>query len=130
MTIVFTNGCFDIIHRGHVELLKYARSIGDHLVVGINSDESVRKNKGKDRPVNSEHDRCAILESFRFVDDVIIFKEDTPINLIKQIKPDIIVKGGDYLKEDVVGFDFCEVRIFDYLDGYSTTKIIEDTFNR
>ena len=130
MTIVFTNGCFDIIHRGHVELLKYARSIGDHLVVGINSDESVMKNKGKDRPVNSENDRCAILESFRFVDDVIIFKEDTPINLIKQIKPDIIVKGGDYLKEDVVGFDFCEVRIFDYLDGYSTTKIIEDTFNR
>jgi D-beta-D-heptose 7-phosphate kinase/D-beta-D-heptose 1-phosphate adenosyltransferase len=130
MTIVFTNGCFDIIHRGHVELLKYARSIGDHLVVGINSDESVRKNKGKDRPINSEHDRYAILESFRFVDDVVIFKEDTPINLIKQIKPDIIVKGGDYLKEDVVGFDFCEVRIFDYLDGYSTTKIIEDTFNR
>ena len=130
MTIVFTNGCFDIIHKGHVELLKYARSIGDHLVVGINSDESVMKNKGKDRPVNSENDRCAILESFRFVDDVIIFKEDTPINLIKQIKPDIIVKGGDYLKEDVVGFDFCEVRIFDYLDGYSTTKIIEDTFNR
>ena len=116
--IVFTNGCFDILHRGHVELLKYCSTIGDTVVVGINSDGSVKKNKGITRPINSQEDRAKIISSIRFVDKVVIFEEETPYNLIKEIKPDIIVKGGDYTSDEVVGNDICEVRIFKYIDGY------------
>jgi D-beta-D-heptose 7-phosphate kinase/D-beta-D-heptose 1-phosphate adenosyltransferase len=121
---VFTNGCFDILHRGHIELLKYCETLGD-VIVGLNSDESIRRLKGDRRPVNSQDDRKALLQAIKYVDRVIIFEEDTPYNLIKKTTPDIIVKGGDYKKEEVIGSDLCEVIIFNYLDGYSTTKTIE-----
>jgi D-beta-D-heptose 7-phosphate kinase/D-beta-D-heptose 1-phosphate adenosyltransferase len=122
---IFTNGCFDILHVGHVELLNHAKSLGDYLIVGLNSDTSVKKLKGDSRPINKEQDRKRILESLKSVDEVIIFEEETPLNLIKEIKPDIIVKGGDYKKEDVVGNDLSEVIIFNFVEGYSTTKTIE-----
>lgn len=122
--IVFTNGCFDILHRGHVELLKYCKSLG-HVVVGLNSDSSVKALKGDTRPFFRESDRKFVLESCKYVDDVVIFNESTPYELIKRLKPDIVVKGGDYKKQDIVGNDLCEVRIFNYIDGYSTTSILE-----
>tara|TARA_R100001163_G_C5064186_1_gene201697 strand:+ start:1641 stop:2039 length:399 start_codon:yes stop_codon:yes gene_type:complete len=124
--IVFTNGCFDIIHRGHIELLKFCKSIGDRVIVGLNSDCSVKRLKGEARPINSQDDRSQILKSIKYVDEVIIFEEDTPLMLIKQVQPDIIVKGGDYQKEDVVGKGIAEVIIFETIDGYSTTKTIQD----
>jgi D-beta-D-heptose 7-phosphate kinase/D-beta-D-heptose 1-phosphate adenosyltransferase len=127
---IFTNGCFDILHRGHIELLKFCKSYG-RVIVGLNSDKSVRKLKGPSRPVFSENDRKFMLESCKYVDKVHVFEEDTPINLISKLKPDIIVKGGDYEEEDVVGKDVCEsVIIFNYLDGYSTTEIIQDISDR
>ena len=124
MTVVFTNGCFDIIHRGHVELLRYCHSLG-RVVVGLNSDRSVKQLKGESRPYNNESDRLLILEACRFVDEVLIFDEETPYELIKNIKPDIVVKGGDYQIEDVVGNDLADVKIFNFVDGYSTTNILE-----
>lgn len=127
---IFTNGCFDILHRGHVELIKYSASLGDRLVVGINSDKSVKKLKGNKRPINSEEDRKFILESIKFVDEVFIFNEETPYELIKKIRPEVIVKGGDYIAQDVVGSDLCEVRIFNYVNGYSTTGTIQNIANR
>lgn len=127
---VFTNGCFDVLHIGHIELLKFCRSIGDIVVVGINSDRSVRSLKGEKRPFNNQNERKAILESLKFVDEVHIFDEETPINLITQIKPDVIVKGGDYKPEEVVGKEISEVIIFETVDGYSTTKKIKDFTNR
>jgi len=130
MSVVFTNGCFDIIHRAHIELLKYCASIGEHVIVGLNSDDSVRRLKGPTRPINTEQDRKLVLEACRYVDKVIVFSEDTPYELIKRIKPSIIVKGGDYTKENVVGADLCEVRIFDYKDGYSTTRILQNSSYR
>ena len=128
---VFTNGCFDILHRGHLELLKYCNSVscpamGGWLMVGLNSDESIRRLKGEGRPINNQEDRKFFLESLKFVDEVRIFDEDTPLKLIEIIKPDIIVKGGDYEPEDVVGNNISQVRIFNYLEGYSTTKIINE----
>ena len=111
MKLVFTNGCFDIIHRGHIELLKYAKSCGDKLIVGLNSDESVKNLKGPTRPIQSQEDRKSILEAIRWVDEVVIFEEETPINLIKSISPNIIVKGGDYKVTDVVGHKISEVKI-------------------
>ena len=123
MNIIFTNGCFDILHRGHIELLKYCKSLG-HVIVGLNSDKSVKKLKGKNRPYFSEKDREFMLKSCKYVDGVIIFDEETPYSLIKKIKPDIIVKGGDYSPGDVVGNDLAEVRIFDFIEGKSTTSII------
>jgi D-beta-D-heptose 7-phosphate kinase/D-beta-D-heptose 1-phosphate adenosyltransferase len=119
--IVFTNGCFDILHRGHLELLKYCRSLGQRVIVGINSDKSVRRLKGHKRPIISQDDRKAILEELRCVD------EDTPYELIQRKKPDIIVKGGDYQTHEVVGADLAEVKIFGFINGYSTTKIIKHT---
>ena len=115
---------------GHIELLKFCRSIGDTVVVGINSDRSVRSLKGEKRPFNNQNERKAILESLKFVDEVHIFDEETPINLITQIKPDVIVKGGDYKPEEVVGKEISEVIIFETVDGYSTTKKIKDFTNR
>jgi D-beta-D-heptose 7-phosphate kinase/D-beta-D-heptose 1-phosphate adenosyltransferase len=127
---VFTNGCFDIIHRGHLDLLKFCKSSGNTVIVGLNSDESIKRLKGENRPINNEKDRKYILQSLKFVDKVIVFNEDTPYNLIKQIKPDLIVKGGDYRSDQVVGSDLCEVAIFEYVEGYSTTKTIKDITSR
>ena len=125
MTTVFTNGCFDILHRGHIELLKYCKSLGSVMIVGLNSDIGVKKIKGDARPYFSEDDRKFALESCRYVDHVAIFEEETPYNLIKRLRPDIIVKGGDYKEEEVVGNDLAEVKIFNFVEGYSTTKILE-----
>lgn len=127
---VFTNGCFDLLHIGHIELLKYAKSLGDYLVVGINSDKSVKKLKGSLRPINNQLTRKMILESIKYIDEVIIFDEDTPLEVIKQIQPNIIVKGGDYKKEDVVGYEFekmglLKVELFNYIANVSTTSIIK-----
>ena len=126
---VFTNGCFDILHRGHLELLKYCNSLavpamGGYVMVGLNSDESVRRLKGKNRPVNNENDRKFLLESLTFVDEVRIFNDETPRGLIEEIKPNIIVKGGDYKPDEVIGSDICKVKIFNFIEGYSTTNIL------
>lgn len=120
---IFTNGCFDVIHRGHVELLNYCATFGE-VYVGLNSDLSTRRLKGNSRPFNNEKDRKYILESLKSVKEVIIFEEDTPIELIKTIKPDLIVKGGDYLRDQVVGHDLCEVKIFNMIGNHSSTSII------
>ena len=130
MSVVFTNGCFDILHKAHVELLNYCASLGTRVVVGLNSDESVKRLKGKERPINNERDRKFILESLRCVNEVIVFSEDTPYDLIKSVRPDVIVKGGDYEREKIVGSDLCEIKIFEYVDGYSTTKTIQNIANR
>lgn len=120
---VFTNGCFDVIHLGHVELLQYCASFGD-VIVGLNSDASVKRLKGASRPINSEQTRMRILKSIKYVSEVFIFEQDTPYELIKSLHPDLIVKGGDYKVEEVVGYDICEVKIFETLPGYSSTNII------
>ncbi|HUF05029.1 MAG TPA: D-glycero-beta-D-manno-heptose 1-phosphate adenylyltransferase [Aridibacter sp.] len=130
MKTVFTNGCFDILHPGHVELLRTARSFGDRLVVGINSDRSVRTIKGPSRPVNSEDYRKAVLEGLSSVDEVIIFDELTPAELIKNIKPDVLVKGGDWDESEIIGADTVrssggEVRTVPMVEGYSTSLLIE-----
>jgi D-beta-D-heptose 7-phosphate kinase/D-beta-D-heptose 1-phosphate adenosyltransferase len=130
MKTVFTNGCFDILHVGHMQLLKYCKSIGHLVVVGLNSDNSISRLKGPNRPINSQEDRKVMLESIKYVDKVFIFDELTPLNLIKQIKPNVIVKGGDYTEDEVVGNKLAEVRIFNYVEGYSTTKTIQDIANR
>lgn len=124
--IVFTNGCFDILHRGHATYLRKARSLGDLLIIGLNSDASVKRLKGESRPINAEDDRAYILESLECVNYVVKFGEDTPHELLSQIRPDILVKGGDYKLEDVVGREFAqEVILIDFVDGYSTTKTIQ-----
>jgi D-beta-D-heptose 7-phosphate kinase/D-beta-D-heptose 1-phosphate adenosyltransferase len=124
---IFTNGCFDILHKGHVEYLKQSKQLGDKLIVGLNSDASVKKLKGNDRPINNQQDRKAVLESLDCVDEVIIFDQDTPYDLIKQIQPDIITKGGDYNFDTVVGNDLAQVIIIPLIEGYSTSKILEKT---
>lgn len=124
--IVFTNGCFDLIHAGHVSFLESAKSFGDILILGLNSDRSVTALKGKDRPINSQDDRALILAAFEVVDYVVIFNENTPFNLIKSIKPNILVKGGDYAGKEIVGQDIAdEVKIVEFLDGKSSTNTIE-----
>jgi rfaE bifunctional protein nucleotidyltransferase chain/domain len=126
--IVFTNGCFDVLHRGHIEYLKQSRKLGQRLIVGLNSDASVKRLKGDGRPVNNQDDRRAILLALRFVDQVEIFEEDTPLELIKRINPDVITKGGDYQPEQVVGHNLAqETVIIPFLDGYSSTRIINAT---
>ncbi len=132
--IVFTNGCFDIIHAGHVDYLEKAKKLGDVLVVGLNSDESVRRLKGKERPVNIQEHRKRVLEALKPVDLVVIFDEDTPERLIKEIKPDVLVKGGDWSIENIVGADFVksyggEVKTIDFVYDISTTKIIQKARN-
>lgn len=121
--LVFTNGCFDILHRGHVEYLKASRRLGDRLVVGLNSDASVARLK-PGRPINNQADRKAVLESLWCVDAVAIFEEDTPYELIKLLKPNIITKAADYQSNQVVGSDLAHVVIIPYLEGYSTTKLV------
>jgi rfaE bifunctional protein nucleotidyltransferase chain/domain len=124
MKLVFTNGCFDILHRGHVDCLQKARMMGDYLMVGLNSDSSVRRLKGPTRPINSELDRKFVLEALSCVDEVVIFDEDTPYELIKKVMPDVIVKGGDYKASEVVGADLCKVIVVPMLNGYSSTGVI------
>jgi D-sedoheptulose 7-phosphate isomerase len=128
--IVFTNGCFDILHAGHIDLLSKAKGLGTKLIVGINSDASVKAIKGNDRPINNQHDRAEMLRSLRFVDEVHIFNELTPESLVKQIKPDVIVKGGDWKESEIVGADFVranggEVFSLPLKKGLSTTDVIE-----
>ena len=124
-TVVFTNGVFDILHKGHFELLKQARSLGTKLVVGINSDASVKRLKGDSRPINNELTRIEQLEALPWVDEVFVFNDDTPYDLIKRLKPALIVKGGDYTVETTVGHDLAPVHIVPTVEGYSTTRIIE-----
>ena len=128
--VVFTNGCFDILHRGHVEYLFAARRLGDRLVVGLNGDDSVRRLKGDGRPVNGYEDRALVLAALSAVDAVVRFDEDTPLRLIEAILPDILVKGGDYRPEEIVGAKEVvaaggEVRVEPLVPGRSTTGIIE-----
>lgn len=127
-TTVFTNGCFDILHRGHIDYLSRASAMGDRLVVGLNSDASTRRLKGPGRPVNDETSRSLVLASLLFVDAVCIFEEDTPYELIRLLRPDVLVKGADYTLEQIVGADLVlarggQVRTVEYLEGYSTTNI-------
>ncbi len=123
--IVFTNGCFDILHFGHVKYLEKARSLGDLLVIGLNSDESVKRLKGEKRPINSQFHRACLLSCLYFVDFVVIFDEDTPYELIKALKPDILVKGADYAKKEVVGSDLVKrLELIDFEEGFSTTGLI------
>ncbi len=128
--IVFTNGCFDIIHVGHVDYLSKARQKGDILVIGLNSDASVKRLKGQGRPINIEEDRSKVLSAFYFVDYVTIFNEDTPDRLIRKLKPDILVKGGDWQMKDIAGASFVKsyggrVATVPFVDGYSTTSLIK-----
>ncbi len=128
--VVFTNGCFDIIHPGHVDYLERARSMGACLVVGLNSDASVRRLKGALRPVNDQQSRARVLAALACVDFVIVFDEDTPLELIKKVRPDVLVKGGDWSVERIVGRDVVEtaggtVCSIPLLDGYSTTGIVD-----
>ena len=128
--IVFTNGCFDILHRGHAEYLEQAKSLGDLLVVGVNSDTSVKRLKGNDRPINNENDRAFMLDKLKPVDVVTIFTEDTPIDLISEVIPDVLVKGGDWKEDDIVGSDVVKghggkVISLKFVDSYSTTAIID-----
>lgn len=127
--IVFTNGCFDLLHVGHVRYLKQAKSLGDILVVGINTDASVQKLKGPTRPIQNENDRAEILASLNDVDHTILFAEETPLQLIEAIKPDYLVKGGDWKIDQIVGSDFVlsyggKVQSLQFIDGRSTTAII------
>lgn len=123
--IVFTNGCFDILHAGHVRYLKQARKLGDILIVGVNSDRSVSKIK-PGRPVNSERRRAEVLEALSMVDFIAFFDEKTPYNLIKALRPDLLVKGGDWKKADIIGSDIAkETRSLPYVKGISTSGIIE-----
>ncbi len=128
--IVFTNGCFDIIHLGHIRYLNEAKRLGDFLIVAINSDSSVKKIKGEKRPIIDEKARAEIISALEFVDMVIIFSEETPYRLIKEIQADILVKGGDWKEEEIVGADIVKERggrvlTIPYVSGYSTTSIIE-----
>tara|TARA_S200000501_G_scaffold30219_1_gene25507 strand:- start:222 stop:677 length:456 start_codon:yes stop_codon:yes gene_type:complete len=128
--IVFTNGCFDLLHQGHMDLISTSSTFGDVLVVGLNSDESVKRLKGDKRPIQNIKERKNALIATGYVDKVYTFEKDTPLDLILQIKPDIIVKGGDYVAEDVVGYNEAndwggEIKIVPITPGFSTTSIIE-----
>jgi rfaE bifunctional protein nucleotidyltransferase chain/domain len=128
--VVFTNGCFDILHRGHLHLLREAKKLGDLLVVALNSDSSVEAIKGPDRPVLSESDRAELIAALEMVDYVILFGERDPSRLIRELRPNVLVKGGDWEKQAIVGADIVEsaggkVAVVEYLGGYSTTDIIE-----
>lgn len=128
-SIVFTNGCFDILHRGHIDYLSKAADLGDKLIVGLNTDSSVRlQNKGDSRPIQDEGSRAYIMSALEAVSAVVLFSEETPINLITSISPDVLVKGGDYIKEEVVGFEQVtinggEVVLIPFVEGYSTSSI-------
>lgn len=128
--VVFTNGCFDLIHLGHVDYLEKARNLGDRLVLGLNTDDSVSRFKGPERPLQDQNSRARVLAAFQFIDLVVFFNDDTPLNLITELTPSILVKGSDYLAENIVGADVVkqhggEVKTIDFVPGYSTTRIVE-----
>lgn len=129
--VVFTNGCFDILHRGHVEYLCHARDLGDKLILGLNTDASVKRlGKSPERPINNEQTRAIILAALECVDAIILFNEDTPLELIDFVQPDVLVKGSDYKAEDIVGYDIVKAKggkviTIQLVDGFSTTKLIE-----
>ncbi|MCS7297591.1 MAG: D-glycero-beta-D-manno-heptose 1-phosphate adenylyltransferase [Bacteroidia bacterium] len=127
--IVFTNGCFDILHLGHITYLEEASKLGDVLIVGVNSDASVRRLKGPSRPIQTQESRSRILAALEFVEAVVIFEEDTPYKLIEKVAPDVLVKGGDYTTETIVGADFVRSRggqvvVFPLVEGFSTTALL------
>ncbi|HPE99154.1 MAG TPA: D-glycero-beta-D-manno-heptose 1-phosphate adenylyltransferase [Bacteroidales bacterium] len=129
-TIVFSNGCFDIIHPGHAQYLAAAAALGSRLVIGVNTDDSVKRLKGAARPVISENERCLLLASFQFVDAVCLFDEDTPLELIEAIIPDVLVKGKDYTIDQIVGADVVlqhggKVETIELVEGFSTSSLIE-----
>ncbi len=128
--IVFTNGCFDLIHFGHIDYLAKASDLGNRLVVGLNTDASIRRLKGSSRPIKDEQSRLALIAGLSFVDAVVLFDEETPIKLISIIKPNVLVKGGDYEVKDIVGHEIVQsnrgkVCTIDFVDGYSSSKLIE-----
>ena len=127
--VVFTNGCFDLVHFGHIDYLEKAKSCGDILVMGVNTDESVKKLKGSQRPIVKEFDRARVLAAFEFVDAITLFDDETPLALITECIPDILVKGSDYTIDNIIGADFVHqnggnVKTIDFIDGYSTSGII------
>ncbi|MFM7431255.1 MAG: D-glycero-beta-D-manno-heptose 1-phosphate adenylyltransferase [Cytophagales bacterium] len=129
-TVVFTNGCFDLLHLGHVDYLEKARELGDRLAIGLNTDDSVNRFKGPERPLQDQDTRARILASLQFVDLVVFFNEDTPFDLISALIPNVLVKGSDYLAENIVGADVVKkaggvVKTIDFVAGYSTTRIVE-----
>ena len=129
--IVFTNGCFDLIHWGHLQMLTQTADLGDKLIIGLNSDQSVKGLKGATRPIQAEQTRASILAAFSFVDAVVIFDTPTPYQLISEIVPDVLAKGGDYQKKDIVGSTLVEqnggkVVVIPYMEGFSTTQIIQE----
>ena len=133
--VVFTNGVFDVLHIGHVTYLAKAAELGDKLIIGLNSDASVKRIKGESRPINNEANRAALLAALFFVDAIVIFGEDTPLNLISTLLPDILVKGSDYTVENIVGSKEVlsnggEVKTIDFVDGHSSTSIIEKLKNQ
>jgi rfaE bifunctional protein nucleotidyltransferase chain/domain len=128
--IVFTNGCFDLLHLGHVDYLEKARGMGDKLVLGLNTDDSVSRFKGPERPLQDQNSRARVLAALQFIDLVVFFNEDTPLELITEIGPDVLVKGSDYLAENIVGADVVKqhggvVKTIGFVPGYSTTRIVE-----
>jgi len=129
--IVFTNGCFDLIHKGHIEYLARAKNFGDKLIIGLNSDNSVKRLKGEQRPINTQEARALLLASFVFTDAVVVFDEDTPEKIIQLYSPDVLVKGGDYKYNEIVGAEYVtnhggKVEIIPFVEGYSSTNIIKN----
>jgi rfaE bifunctional protein nucleotidyltransferase chain/domain len=132
--IVFTNGCFDVLHRGHIEVLSKTADLGGRLIIGLNSDSSIKKLKGKSRPIIDENSRALLLAAISFVDAVILFSEETPLNLINNLNPDILAKGGDYEINTIVGHEIVkknggDVVLIPFLDGFSSTNIIDKIQN-
>tara|TARA_B100000131_G_scaffold318008_1_gene361071 strand:- start:757 stop:1152 length:396 start_codon:yes stop_codon:yes gene_type:complete len=129
---IFVNGCFDVLHKGHIELFRYAKSLGDNLIVALDSDEKIKKSKGNNRPINNLDDRKMVLEAIKYIDHIESFstKEELEL-LVKENNPDILVVGSDWKGKEIVGGRYAkEVRFFERIDGYSTTKILEDSSNR
>ena len=132
--VVFTNGCFDILHRGHLEMLARAADLGSRLIIGLNSDQSIQALKGENRPIEDEDSRAILLASLSFVDAVVLFSEETPLNLISTLKPDVLAKGGDYKITEISGHDVVqnnggEVVLIPFIDGFSSTNIIDKIKN-
>ena len=128
--IVFTNGCFDLVHKGHIEVLAKTAELGDRLIIGLNSDDSIQKLKGKNRPIIQEQSRAFLLAALSFVDAIVLFSEETPLNLISSLNPDILAKGGDYEIETIVGHEIVQrnggrIILIPFVDGFSSTTIIE-----
>lgn len=134
LSVIFTNGCFDILHLGHIDYLEKARNKGDKLIIGLNTDNSIKILKGENRPINSEESRARLLAALEFVDIVVLFEEETPKKLIEYLIPDILVKGNDYKEEDIIGYEFVKrnggrVETVELVDGFSTTNIIDKIRN-